>query len=139
MRETQADSTAVLPPDDMVSIGHYPLRQADTEDRFYGNRLIYLGWDNHLMYCAPFCVPLPPDLPFGALVREVLPDLYGEHPEFEQIDWQRVVWSNSNNKFKPDFGKSLEHHGLGHKSLIRFTTPALVGIKRELRSGHQAF
>ena len=57
MRETQADSTAVLPPDDMVSIGHYPLRQADTEDRFYGNRLIYLGWDNHLMYCAPFVFP----------------------------------------------------------------------------------
>ena len=60
------DRTAVLPPDGLLTIGDYPLRQADTEDLFYGNRLIYLGWDNHLMYCAPFCVPLPPDLPVGA-------------------------------------------------------------------------
>lgn len=134
-----ADHTAVLPPDGLVTVGDYPLRQADTEDLFHGNRLIYLGWDNHLMFCAPFCVPLPPDLPFGALVRDVLPDLYGDHPEFEQIDWQRVEWTSSNKKFKPDFGKSLEHHGLGHKSVIRFKTPALDGIKRQVRAGRQAF
>lgn len=109
------------------SIGAYPLRQQDTEDRFHGKRLIYLCWDHHLMYCAPFCVPLPPTLPFGALVRDVLPELYGEHPEFESIDWQRTHWFVSSRRFLPDFGKSLEHHGLGHKSLIRFRTPALEG------------
>jgi phenol hydroxylase P4 protein len=125
--------------DYLRTLGDYPMRQADTEDRFFGNRLIYLGWDNHLMYCAPFCVPLPPSLPFGALVRDVLPELFGEHPEFEQIDWQRTHWFNSNRRFLPDFGKSLEFHGLTHKSLIRFRTPALEGIKRSLASGQQAF
>jgi phenol/toluene 2-monooxygenase (NADH) P4/A4 len=125
--------------DYLPSIGEYPLNIADTEDRFYGNRLIYVAWENHLMYSAPFCLPLPPTLPFGALVKDVLPDLYGEHPEFEQIDWQRVIWSNSNTRFRPDFGKSLEHHGLGHKSLIRFRTPALEGIKTSLDSARQAF
>jgi Phenol hydroxylase conserved region len=78
--------------DVMVSVGEYPLRQQDTEDRFYGKRLIYLGWDHHLMFSAPFCVPLPPTLPFGALVHEVLPEVFGEHPEFERIDWQRTPW-----------------------------------------------
>jgi phenol/toluene 2-monooxygenase (NADH) P4/A4 len=123
----------------LLSLGEYPLREADTEDRFHGNRLIYVAWDNHLMYAAPFCLPLPPTLPFGALVRDVLPDLYGEHPEFEQIDWQRVEWSNSNQRFRPDFGKSLDQHGLVHKSLIRFRTPALEGIKRSVSPGRQAF
>ena len=123
----------------LVSIGPYPLHEADTENRFHGNRLIYLSWENHLMYCAPFCVPLPPTLPFGALVRDVLPMLYGEHPEFERIDWQRAVWSNSGKRFRPDFGKSLEHHGLAHKSLIRFRTPALEGIKRSVSPTQQAF
>jgi len=131
--------TSAVPDDGMKTVGDYPLRQGDTENLFHGNRLIYLGWDNHLMYSAPFCVPLPPDLPFGALVRDVLPDLYGDHPEFESIDWQRVQWQNSGKTFKPDFGKSLEHHGLGHKSLIRFKTPALEGIKRQIRPGRQAF
>lgn len=121
------------------SLGPYPLHQADTEDKFFGNRLIYISWENHLMYGAPFCVPLPPSLPFGALVRDVLPEICGEHPEFEQIDWQRTEWFSSDKRFRPDFGKSLAQHGLGHKSLIRFRTPLLEGIRRKTTSGHQAF
>ena len=123
-----AVSTAAV-PDVLRTAAEYPLRQQDLENRFHGKRLIYLCWDNHLMYAAPFCVPLPPTLPFGALVRDVLPELYGEHPEFESIDWQRTHWFDSGKRFIPDFGKSLEHHGLAHKSLIRFRTPALEGSK----------
>jgi phenol/toluene 2-monooxygenase (NADH) P4/A4 len=111
------------------TVGAYPLRLQDSEDKFYGKRLIYLSWENHLMYAAPFCLPLPPNLPFGALVHDVLPQLFGEHPEFESIDWQRTRWLNSSKRFIPDFGKSLEHHGLTHKSLIRFRTPALEGSR----------
>ena len=132
-------STAAPVADIMVTVGDYPLRQQDTEDRFYGKRLIYLSWENHLMYAAPFCVPLPPTLPFGALVRDVLPELFGEHPEFEAIDWQRVQWFNSGKRFVPDFGKSLEHHGLAHKSLIRFRTPSLEGSRETDAQGRQKF
>jgi phenol/toluene 2-monooxygenase (NADH) P4/A4 len=125
--------------DVMVSVGEYPLRQQDTEDRFYGKRLIYLGWDHHLMFSAPFCVPLPPTLPFGALVHEVLPEVFGEHPEFERIDWQRTQWFNSGKRFLPDFGKSLAHHGLEHKSLIRFRTPSLEGGRVADAAGNLKF
>lgn len=123
----------------MVHIGDYPLMQRDHENLFHGKRLIYLSWENHLMFAAPFCVPLPPTLPFGALIRDVLPELFGEHPEFEDIDWKRTVWFNSNKRFIPDFGKSLAHHGLGHKSLIKFRTPALEGIRAKSAEGRQAF
>lgn len=119
--------------DVLRTVGDYPLRQQDTQDLFYGKQLVYLAWDNHLMHSAPFCVPLPPNLPFGALVRDVLPELYGEHPEFESIDWHRTHWFDSTRRFIPDFGKSLEHHGLGHKALIRFRTPALEGARGEQR------
>lgn len=125
--------------DVMRCIGDYPLVQQDEESRFYGKRLIYLSWENHLMYAAPFCVPLPPTLPFGALVRDVLPELYGEHPEFESIDWHRTQWFNSDKRFLPDFGKSLAHHGLAHKSLIRFRTPALEGSRTQAAPGRQLF
>lgn len=115
--------------DYLRTVGDYPLRQQDGEEKFHGKRLIFLSWENHLMYAAPLCVPLPPNLPFGALVRDVLPELYGEHPEFEAIDWQRTHWFNSTKRFIPDFGKSLDHHGLTHKSLIRFRTPKLEGSR----------
>lgn len=123
----------------MVTIGDYPLLQRDDESLFHGKRLIFLSWENHLMFAAPLCVPLPPTLPFGALIRDVLPELYGEHPEFEDIDWKRTLWFNSNKRFIPDVGKSLEHHGLSHKSLIRFRTPALEGIRKTTSDGRQAF
>ena len=131
--------TATPAADILRSIGDYPMRQQDLEDRFYGKRLIYVSWDNHLMYAAPFCLPLPPTLPFGALVGDVLPELYGEHPEFESIDWQRTQWFNSGRRFVPDFGKSIEHHGLAHKSLIRFRTPKLEGSRETDSQGRQKF
>lgn len=125
--------------DFLRSIGEYPMRQQDLENRFYGKRLIYVSWENHLMYAAPFCLPLPPTLPFGALVRDVLPELYGEHPEFEAIDWQRTQWFNGGKRFLPDFGKSIEHHGLVHKSLIRLRTPKLEGSRETDSQGRQKF
>ena len=121
------------------SLGDYPLRQQDDESLFYGKQLVYLAWENHLMYAAPFCLPLAPTLTFGLLVNAVLPELYGEHPEFELIDWQRVHWFNGPRRFLPDFGKSLAHHGLGHKSLIRFVTPALEGSRVQDRAGRHQF
>lgn len=125
--------------DVMVAIGDYPIRQQDDESKFHGNRLVFLCWENHLMYGAPLAVPLPPSLPFGALVRDVLPELYGEHPEFESIDWKRTIWFNSDKRFIPDMGKSLEQHGLSHKSLIKFRTPALEGSRTAVGKGRQAF
>ncbi len=123
----------------MPHIGDYPMIQRDTVDQFHGKQLLYLSWDNHLMFAAPFCIPVPRTLPFGALIRDVLPELYGEHPEFEDIDWKRTQWFNSDKRFIPDVGKSLEHHGLGHKSLIRFRTPALEGIREPATAGGTGF
>ncbi len=123
----------------MPHLGEYPLIQRDTVDQFHGKQLLYLCWDNHLMFASPLCIPVPPSLPFGALIRDVLPELYGEHPEFEDIDWKRTQWFNSNKRFIPDVGKSLAHHGLDHKSLIRFRTPALEGIRAPATAGGIGF
>lgn len=125
--------------DGMKTIGDYNFPTKDTEDKFFGNWLIYIAWENHLMFCAPFCLPLPTSLPFGAFVRDVLPQLYGEHTEFEQIDWQRVRWYESKQEFLPDFGKSLQQHGFGHKTLIRFVTPSLEGSRSHIDSKKLAF
>ena len=91
--------------------------------------LLYIGWEDHLMFCAPFCLPLPPDTPFGALATAVLPGIYGEHPDFAKIDWNTVQWLKSGQPWTPDPAKSLADNGLVHKDAIRFRTPGLTGIQ----------
>lgn len=100
----------------------------DSVDKFHGNQLLSIGWDQHLMYATPFCIPVPPQMPFGALVEQVLPTLYGQHPQFARIDWSEAQWLRGSQPFQPDMTKSLADNGLGHKALIRFRTPALEGL-----------
>ena len=54
----------------------------DHVENFHGNQLLYIGWEDHLMFCAPFCIPVPPAMPFGALVKDVLPGLYSAHSDW---------------------------------------------------------
>jgi len=90
--------------------------------------LLYIGWEDHLLFCAPFCLPLPPETPFGALASAVLPGIYGYHPDFAKIDWATVQWFKSGQPWQPDPSKSLAENGLQHKDVIRFRTPGLTGI-----------
>lgn len=105
----------------------YEFEAADRRENFPAP-LLYIGWDEHLMFCAPVCLPLPADMPFGALARDVLPGVYGAHPDFARIDWSAVQWLKSGQPWTPDPALGLAANGLGHKDVIRFRTPGLTGI-----------
>jgi len=113
----------------VVAIKEYPVEIKDTVDKFHGNQLVYVGWDQHLFFCAPFCFPLPPAMPFRDLVEKVMPPAFGAHPEFAQIDWTKAQWLKSGQPFTPAFDRSLAENGIGHKDALRFRTPGLNGIK----------
>jgi phenol hydroxylase P4 protein len=100
----------------------------DSVDKFHGQQLLGIGWDQHLMYATPLCVPVPPQMPFGALVEQVLPALFGQHPQFTQIDWSQVQWLRAGQPFEPALDRSLADNGLAHKSVLRFRTPELAGL-----------
>lgn len=107
-------------------------KHTETRDRvenFHGNNVVYLHWEEHLSFCAAMAFPLPPDMPFGAMVSEVLTPHYNAHPDFEKIDWDTVKWSIGGKDATPDMGKSLADNGVGHKTLIRFWTPGLHGYQ----------
>jgi len=110
------------------ALGAYDFAPRDTRGNFPAP-LLYIGWDDHLMFCAPVCLPLPADTPFGALAGAILPGVYGLHPEFSKIDWNKVEWFKSGQPWSPDGSKTLEGNGLKHKDAIRFRTPGLTGIK----------
>ena len=107
----------------------YKGEMRDREENFHGQRLLYLGWEDHLMFCAPHCIPVDASMPFEALANAVLPSIYGMHPDWAQVNIGAIEWFHSNERFTPVFDRSLAENGLGHKSLIRFRTPGLNGIK----------
>ncbi len=110
------------------SIGDYPALPRDLVENFHGNQMVIIGWDRHLMIDAPMAFPLPPDMPFGAFKSEVMPAAFSAHPDWPQIDWEKVEWQLDGKPFTPNMDESLKNNGIGHKSLIRFVTPGLDGI-----------
>lgn len=111
-----------------AAIGKYEFAPMDTVDKFPAP-LLYFGWEDHLMFCAPYCVPFPPNLVFGDMCKGPFADIYGAHPDFAKIDWDKVEWFKSGKPWQPDYSKSLAENGLGHKDVIRFRTPGLTGLK----------
>ncbi len=100
---------------------------ADTQDKFHGNQLLYVGWDDHLMFCAPFAYCLPPSTKFSELVEKHLPFSYSRHPDWAKIDFSKVVWLKSGQPFQPDMNKTLAEQGIKHKDALRLQTPGLNG------------
>jgi phenol hydroxylase P4 protein len=100
----------------------------DTVEHFHGKQLVSLWWDRHLMYATPLCVPLPPQMPFSALVEQVLPGLFGQHPDFAKVDWREARWQRDGQPFDPAMDRSLADNGIGHKAMLRFRTPGLDGL-----------
>ena len=111
----------------VVAVRPYQGVQQDTVDRFAAP-LLYIGWEDHMMFCAPFCVPASPDLKFSDFITKVLPGLFGEHPDFENINWNQVNWFKSNEFWMPQLDKTLAENGIGHKDLIRMRTPGMKGL-----------
>lgn len=101
----------------------------DRLENFHGNQVVYVGWDHHLMFCAAFAYPVPPEMPFTALLNEVMPDAFGMHGEFEKINWEKTEWLLDGQPFIPQLDVSLADQGIAHKSLLRFQTPELTGYQ----------
>lgn len=112
----------------VTALKEYDFPMKDVRENFPAP-LLFIGWEDHLLFCSPYALPLPPDTPFGALATAVLPGIYGYHPDFAEIDWSKVEWHKSGRPWKPDPAKSLADNGLQHKDVIRFRTPGLTGIK----------
>ncbi|WP_261832970.1 phenol hydroxylase subunit P4 [Amphritea atlantica] len=107
----------------------YQGERMDRVENFHGNQIVYLGWDEHRMFCAAKAFPLPPSMPFAALIDNIMPEAFGQHPEFSQINWDTAEWLLDGEPFKPQLEVALEDQGVGHKSLIRFKTPELTGYQ----------
>ncbi|NBA93491.1 phenol hydroxylase subunit P4 [Pseudomonas sp. R5(2019)] len=112
----------------VTALHPYPATALDLQQNFHGAQLVYLCWERHLLFCAPFTFPLPPSLGFADFIEQVLKPAVSQHPEAAQIDFGNSRWRLDGQPFVPDFAASLEANGIGHKSLLHLDTPGLNGL-----------
>ncbi len=112
----------------VTAIGDYRFAPRDAQANFHGNIVVYLHWEGHNSFCAALAFPLPPDMPFGAILSDLLPTCYGSHPDWAKIDWNAATWTLDGAPFTPDPARAIGAQGIGHKSLLRFWTPGLDGV-----------
>lgn len=101
----------------------------DAQDKFHGDQLLYIGWEQHLMFCAPLAFAVAPSMQFGEIIDKLLSPTYSYHPDYKKIDWGKVQWFKSCKPWVPDFDKTLAVNGLKHKDSLSFMTPGLSGLK----------
>lgn len=109
----------------VIARGEYRFEPADLQKNFHGNQLVYLKWFKHLSI-LPLAFPFPPDMPFGAIVAEILPQFYGMHPDWAKVDVSALKWTLDGTPFEPDPAKGLAEQGILHKSFLSFETPGLT-------------
>ena len=112
----------------VTALGTYQFSPRDTVEKFPAP-LMYIGWDEHMMFPSALALPLPLETTFEQLVSQVLPKLYGQHPDFARIQWSKVQWFRSDVLFTPRMAGTLAEHGFRHKSLLRFRSPGLEGLR----------
>jgi phenol/toluene 2-monooxygenase (NADH) P4/A4 len=121
MNSYSVPATGMSPPDQT-------LRALPDETHRFASPLLNIAWDDHLMFCAPFCLPVASYLSFAEFVSVLLPQLYGEHPDFSHIDWSRAQWQKNDEFWIPKADKSLWDNGVRHKDWVRLRTPGLTGL-----------
>lgn len=112
----------------VTALAPYEFAPRDLVENFAGKQLVYVSWDRHLLFAAPFLICLPPETPFQGLIDGPLAQLLALDPDAAAIDWAAVEWLKGKDAFVPDFTKSLAENGITHKTQLRFRTPGLNSI-----------
>lgn len=102
---------------------------SDQQANYGDNIMIYIGWDEHLMFCSAKAFLIKPSMTMGQLQEEILPAGFSQHPDFEHIDWSKVQWMLNGESVTFSAKDALGDKGVDHKSLLRFKTPGLNGYK----------
>jgi phenol/toluene 2-monooxygenase (NADH) P4/A4 len=100
----------------------------DVVENFNGNQLLYVSWDQHLLFASSFLICRSPETTFRDMVETNLLPLIAADPDAEKVQWDEVKWLMGNKPWTPDWDASLADNGIRHKAHLRFQTPGLNSI-----------
>ena len=111
----------------VTAIREYVGVPRDVVANYHGNQLVYVCWDQHLAFAAPFICMVDPAMKFGDFLSQQLAAIIANHPDTPKIDWRQTEWEKADQPWTPDFDQSFAANGLVHKDYLRFRTPGLNG------------
>lgn len=111
------------------AISEYPVEHKDRVENFNGMQVVYVLWEQHLMYCSPFALLVAPDMPLAQFFADVVAPAYAGHPDSAKLDLTKAEWQLNDEPFTPNLQASLIDNGIDHKSMLTMTTPGLTGIQ----------
>lgn len=97
----------------------------DTVANFAGKQIVYVCWDQHLLFAAPFMLVVEPGMRLGDFLENVVKPLMQPDPDAAAVDFAKVQWHKGKQPWTPDFAATLAENGIGHKEQLRFATPGL--------------
>lgn len=113
----------------VTAIKEYVGTPLDVVENFKGNQLLYVCWDGHLMYAAPFIFSVPPTMKFEDFLAQMVVPVIKDHPDTPKINWRATTWEKAEKAWTPQFDRTVAENGLVHKEYLRFNTPGLNGYK----------
>ncbi len=108
-----------------VALKEYVGVPRDHVTNFHGKQLVYVSWDHHLLFAAPFLLCVSPQMTFREVIEGPLAALLQADSDIAALDWGKVEWLKSNQPWVPNFDSSLLHNEVRHKDQIRLRTPNL--------------
>mgnify|MGYP003475334101 CR=1 FL=1 len=110
------------------SIKPYIGTPRDLVANFNGKQIVYVCWNQHLLFAAPFMLVVEPGMRFGDLLEPAFQRLPRPDPEPAASRWSVAGWQKRNQAWTPDFNASIAANGIAHKEQLRFSTPGLNAL-----------
>ena len=111
------------------SIKPYVGVSRDVVANFAGKQIVFVCWEQHLLFSAPFMHVVEPEMRFGDLVAGPLSALLQPDPDAAAIDWAKVEWVKNKQPWTPDFNATVAENGIVHKEQLIFRTPGLNSLR----------
>lgn len=104
------------------------VRGGCTVAKFNGKQIVYVYWEQHLLFATPYLTVVEPGMRFADYLENVIKPLMQPDPDAAAVDLTQVEWSMGKQSFKPDFNASLADNGIVHKAQLCFRTPGLNSL-----------
>jgi phenol hydroxylase P4 protein len=100
----------------------------DLVSNFLGKQIVYVCWDQHLLFAAPMMLVVEPTMLLKDLLDQVWKPLLAADPDVAALQWEQSQWLKSKQPWTPRLEASIADNGIAHKEQLLLRTPKLNSL-----------
>ncbi|HZD67302.1 MAG TPA: phenol hydroxylase subunit P4 [Acidimicrobiales bacterium] len=102
------------------AIGNYDFPSSDRAELFGDDQLVHVRWRGNMALCAAAAFRAPKAMTWAEFRSTMVDPWAASDPDYDPDSVRG--WTLDEAEFTPDPEVSLAHLGVGHKSVLSFTT-----------------